>query len=193
MNRSITRLLVILLVLLVPLAAAAAKDEKVEGYAEWQKGNLIIVDGQRVRPAQKVKYKKIGSLYDIHLGWEVKAKGIRAADGTLVAREIEAKPNGTAMFESEVLQATNEIEQIWVEEGKMFEPGPGGKKQSHRGDLGVRAASRSSSRDHDASRTALHFFRLGSSSCHRDRRVERRRHGQRSHLGLRRLDRCHDR
>ena len=130
MKRSIARLLVILLVLLAPLAAAAAKDEKVEGYAEWQKGNLIIVDGQRVRPAQKVKYKKIGSLYDIHLGWEVKAKGTRAADGTLVAREIEAKPNGTAMFESEVLQATNEIEQIWVEEGKMFEPGPGGKNKA---------------------------------------------------------------
>ena len=130
MKRSIARLLVILLVLLAPLAAAAAKDEKVEGYAEWQKGNLIIVDGQRVRPAQKIKYKKIGSLYDIHLGWEVKAKGTRAADGTLVAREIEAKPNGTAMFESEVLQATNEIEQIWVEEGKMFEPGPGGKNKA---------------------------------------------------------------
>ena len=137
MNRSITRLLVILLVLLVPVAAVPvepakpAMDEKVEGYAEWQKGNLIIVDGQRVRPAQKVKYKKIGGLYDIHLGWEVKAKGTRAADGSLVAREIEAKPNGTAMFESEVLQATNEIEQIWVEEGKMFDPrDPGSQPDS---------------------------------------------------------------
>ena len=145
MNRSITRLLVILLVLLVPVAAVAVTDEKVEGYAEWQKGNLIIVDGQRVRPAQKVKYKKIGGLYDIHLGWEVKAKGTRAADGTLVAREIEAKPNGTAMFESEVLQATNEIEQVWVKEGKDVRASPGRKNQDHRGDLGVRAASRSSS------------------------------------------------
>ena len=128
MNRNISRLLALLLVLLFPLAAWA--DEKVEGYAEWQKGNLIIVDGQRVRPAEKVKYKKIASLYDIHLGWEVKAKGTRAADGTLVAREIEAKPNGNAMFESEVLQATNEVEQVWVKEGKMFEPGPRGKSKT---------------------------------------------------------------
>ncbi len=47
-----------------------------------------------------------------------------------MAREIEAKPNGNAMFESEVLQATNEVEQVWVKEGKMFEPGPGGKNKT---------------------------------------------------------------
>jgi hypothetical protein len=126
----VARIPTVLLVFLVPLAAGAVEEEKVEGYCEWQKGNLIIVDGQHVRPASNVEYKKVGRLYDIQLGYEVKAKGTRSADGTLVAREIEAKPNGNAMFESEVLEATNEVEQVWVSEGRMFEPLPDGRTKT---------------------------------------------------------------
>ena len=37
----------------------------------------------------------------IPLGYEVKAKGPRGPDGSLLAGELEAKPNGLALFEEQ--------------------------------------------------------------------------------------------
>jgi len=66
----------------------------------------------------------------IQLGYEVEARGERDASGVIIAREIKAKPNGNAMFESDVLEATNEIEQVWVGQGRMFEPGEKGSQET---------------------------------------------------------------
>src|SRR5215468_1864750 len=84
---------------------AGGGDDKAEGYAEWRHEDELVVDGQRVRPGPGLKFKGEGeakTFSTIPLGYEVKAKGQRQADGLLLAKEIEAKPNGTAMFEKEV-------------------------------------------------------------------------------------------
>lgn len=54
----------------------------------------------------------------------------RDESGIIVAREIKVKPNGNAMFESDVVEATDEIARVWVEEGRMFEPGEDGSEEA---------------------------------------------------------------
>jgi Zn-dependent protease with chaperone function len=91
----------------------AGRGEKVDGYAEWRVGACLIADAQRVCPARGFKFKGEGeasSFAAIPLGYEVRAKGRRQRDGTLVARELEAKPNGSALFEGEVRSATDQAE-----------------------------------------------------------------------------------
>jgi Zn-dependent protease with chaperone function len=109
----------------VPTTGAVGQDKiKVEGYAEFRKQDAIIVDGQVVRaaPGTVFKGKGINGLQSIPLGFEVKVEGRRGADGVILARQVEAKPNGQALFEAEVLNASAQAEQIWVENGMMFEP-----------------------------------------------------------------------
>jgi Zn-dependent protease with chaperone function len=104
------------------------KQEEVEGYAEWRGGGILIVDGQRVRPAPGSKFKgdKEAKSFDtIPLGYEVKAKGLRAADGALVAAEVQAKRNGSALFEKEVLSATNAAESSYKQAGRFYQEGNG--------------------------------------------------------------------
>src|SRR5262245_11554498 len=63
-----------------------AAEEKAEGYLEWRRGDLLIVDAQRVRPAPGCRFKgkdEATSLASIPLGYEIKAKGLRQADGLL--------------------------------------------------------------------------------------------------------------
>jgi Zn-dependent protease with chaperone function len=89
------------------------RGEKVDGYLEWRAGACVIADAQRVCPAPRLKFKGEGeakSLASVPLGYELKAKGKRQADGSLLATEIEAKPNGSAMFEGEVRSATDQAE-----------------------------------------------------------------------------------
>jgi Zn-dependent protease with chaperone function len=122
-------LVVILMALPGPIPGQG-KTEKLQGYAEWHTGGLLVVDGQRVRADQRTKFKgkTPRSLDLIPLGYEVEVKGKRQSDGTVLAESVEAKPNGTALFEPDVLAASDQIEQIWVKEGMMFEPRPDGSK-----------------------------------------------------------------
>src|SRR4030042_617702 len=62
-------------------------------------------------------------------GYERKAKGKRRSDGTLLAREVEAKPNGPAMFEGEIKSATDQAEAQAREKGRFTE-GEGKKETS---------------------------------------------------------------
>ena len=93
--------------------ADTTRGEKVDGYVEWHLGACVVADAQRVCPASGAKFKGEGeakSFASIPLGYELKAKGKRQSDGTLLAREVEAKPNGSAMFEGEVKSATDQAE-----------------------------------------------------------------------------------
>ncbi len=128
--------LVLLVVLLAGASAAGAQtketEEKAEGYAEWHVGSCYLVDGQRVCLAPTGKFKGGGdakSFASIPLGYEVKAKGTRGADGALVATEVEAKPNGGALFEGEVKSATDAAEQKYRTAGRFYEE-DGGKVAS---------------------------------------------------------------
>ncbi len=112
------------------VSLSQGKRVKLNGYAEFRHGDILIVEGQRVvvAPGAQFKAKGIASPAAIPLGYEVKVEGFRRPDGIVAARKLEAKPNGVALFEPEVLQATNTIEQEWVRQGRMFEPTEAGKE-----------------------------------------------------------------
>jgi len=111
----------------VPAADAKPAGElSLEGYAEWHEGDALLVDGQRVRLAPGGRFKGGGKAHDlasVPLGYEVKAKGRRAADGTVSAGEIEAKPNGSAMFEKRVLRLTDQAEANYRRAGRFYTSG----------------------------------------------------------------------
>jgi hypothetical protein len=123
---------------LAPPALTAQREEKLDGYAEWRKADVLIVDGQRVRVSAGARFKGGGEARDfqsIPLGYEVKVKGARAADGTLLAQEVEARPNGDALFEGELRSAFDEAEQRYRRRGRMFEEGEGGTTARDHGRL----------------------------------------------------------
>jgi Zn-dependent protease with chaperone function len=99
------------------------RGEKVDGYAEYWLGDCLVADAQRVCPAPAFKFKGGGeaqAFATIPLGYELKAKGKRRADGSLLAREVEAKPNGSAMFEGEIKSATDQAEAQARERGRFY-------------------------------------------------------------------------
>jgi Zn-dependent protease with chaperone function len=104
---------------------AGGRGDKVDGYVEWRAGGCLIADAQRVCPAPRLKLKGQGearSFDSIPLGYEFKAKGKRQRDGSLLAQEAEAKPNGSAMFEGEVRSATDQAEAQARESGRFGDP-----------------------------------------------------------------------
>jgi hypothetical protein len=122
----------LLLLVAVP-AAGQAQQEKVDGYLEWRQGSELVVDGQRVRLASSGKFKGKGEAADlasVPLGYEIKAKGTRSADGVLVAVELEAKPNNSALFEKQVKSATDQAEAEYRRAGNFFQQASGGKLQT---------------------------------------------------------------
>lgn len=134
MTRRIPVPLLFALALLLPLPAAAQKEparESLDGYAEWRRGDLLIVDGQRVRLSAAGKFKghdDVKAFAQVRLGDEVRVRGRRAADGVLIADEVEAKPNGNALFESDLKSAFDGMEQKYLAERRMYEDGENGKK-----------------------------------------------------------------
>jgi len=137
--------------MLLPAAALRAQEdtdggrgESVDGYAEWRAGSCLVADAQRVCPAPGMKFKGEGdakSFATIPLGYELKAKGKRQRDGSLLASEIEAKPNGSAMFEGTVKSATDQAEAQARQQGrfgdakspvgKLIESGPEVERVTH--------------------------------------------------------------
>ena len=102
--------------------AQASKPEKVSGYAEYKRGDTLIVDGQRVVSGPKTRAVK-----DIPFGYEVTVTGRRDASGTVIADKVDARPNGQDDTEKEIIASTDKAEQTWVEKKMMFEPADSGK------------------------------------------------------------------
>jgi Zn-dependent protease with chaperone function len=120
---------------LVPLAEAQPKpkEEKVEGYLEYRQGDVLVVDGQRIRLGSATKYKgkdDAKAVATIPMGYEVKAKGTRQSDGSLLAIEVEAKKNGAALFEGEVKSMTDQAEAEFRKAGSFFQALGDGKTQT---------------------------------------------------------------
>jgi Zn-dependent protease with chaperone function len=108
--------------------------ESLEGYAEWRKGGVLVVDGQRVVPAPGMTFKGGGDARDfasIPLGYEVKVKGERRAGGAIAAERIEARPNGRALFEGDLKTAFDQMEAQYLKAGRMFEQDDKGRTQSY--------------------------------------------------------------
>ena len=118
--------------------ALARERVKLDGYAEWRYHEVLIVEGQRVQATARTLF--VGNmlardLESIPLGSEVKVDGYRNADGSVLARKVEANRNGSAMFEGQLASAFEATENQWrrrgyvYEEngqrvGKLFEDGP---------------------------------------------------------------------
>jgi Zn-dependent protease with chaperone function len=127
------RILLVAAVLALPASRAFSNGKvEVSGYAEYRLGPALVVDGQRIVTSEQTRIEggKGRGLAGIPLGYEVKVKGSRLADGTVLASRVEAKPNGMQMFESDVVAATNEIERLWVRAGVMYSEGPRGGRQT---------------------------------------------------------------
>src|ERR1041384_976502 len=90
--------LVIALTLAAP--ALAGQQVRLDGYVEGREGGALTRDGQRVQLGSRVKLKGRGPGFAaIPLGYEAKVKGVRQPDGSVLAEEIESRPNGHGMFE----------------------------------------------------------------------------------------------
>jgi Zn-dependent protease with chaperone function len=118
---------------LVLAVAPVAGSEELEGYAEYVLDGCLAVDGQKVCPAPDLDFDGEGGAWSfptIPLGYEVKVKrGTRLADGAVLARRLEAKPNGEAMFEREVRAATDQME-ARIRRAGHFSEGEGRRARS---------------------------------------------------------------
>jgi Zn-dependent protease with chaperone function len=109
---------------------SAEEPVKLDGYAEWKRGRALVVDGQRVLAGTETKWRgKYERVEDIPLGEEVRVTGLRRDDGAVMAREIDVRPNGTALFEADVQQGTAELEGFWLRSGSAFEADARGRKK----------------------------------------------------------------
>lgn len=111
---------------LISMSGAVGAEDgprvKLDGYAEFEKNGTLIVEGQQIVADRDTKFKGDGirGLSSIPLGYEVEVEGWRQRDGHVRAKKVEAKPNGSAMYEAEVVSATNQIEKVWVDAGEMY-------------------------------------------------------------------------
>lgn len=115
----------------VPIESAQS-SVKLDGYAEWKRPGELVVDGQRVHAMPHTRWKgRFKTLDAVPLGDEVRVTGTRAADGRVLARDIDVRPNtSTALFESDVLAGTNELESMWRRSGSAFEADEKGRKKA---------------------------------------------------------------
>jgi Zn-dependent protease with chaperone function len=112
-------------------ARPAAPEETLNGYAEYRRGAVLIVDGQRVRAGAGLRFRGEGQArgFDtIPLGYEMKVHGARAPDGAVVAREVEAKPNGLGLFENDLRVSFDQAEQRYREARHFYSEGANGKR-----------------------------------------------------------------
>ena len=118
----------------VPLLLIDGRRESLDGYAEWWRNGLLIVDGQRVRLSTSGKFKAskgVRGFADIPLGYEVKVKGHRVADGVIEADEVEARENGTALFEQDLRTAFDAMEQKYLADRRLYDENDKGKRQDY--------------------------------------------------------------
>ena len=108
------------------------RRESLDGYAEWWRNGLLVVDGQRVRLGASGRFKGpkgLRSFADIPLGYEVKVKGHRVEGGVLEADEVVARENGTALFEQDLRSAFDVMERRYVADRRMYDEDDNGKRQ----------------------------------------------------------------
>ncbi len=97
-----------------------------------------MVDGQRVVPADDVEFEGKGRarrFEGIPLGYEVKVEGVRLADGTVLGRKIEAKPNGSAFSEGSIRAGADAMEAEFRRHGRVAEYDERGRELRSYGDL----------------------------------------------------------
>jgi len=119
-----------LLVLSAGFAYAADSPVKLDGYLEFRKGDYMIVDGQRVKATPSTVLKGAKTAATIPVGYAMKVKGTRDAQGTVLATSIETKANVVEGSEAQLIAGSNLAESTWVKAGKIVETDENGKEQS---------------------------------------------------------------
>ena len=99
---------------------------ELKGTAEFLKGDLLIVDGQRVRLVPETKMKGVPRGQAVPLGSEVKVSGALRSDGAIQAARIEVKPNRRDDKELELIAACNDIEAKYIDHGQALRTGKDG-------------------------------------------------------------------
>ena len=133
-DRGVAALLAVVLAVGLTVHVATLRAQEAvklsSSYAEWRRPGELVVDGQRVRVDQRTKWKgKFSRIDDIPLGFEVRVQGTRLPDGAVLAREMDVRPNGNALFEADVRQGTDELEGLWLRAGEAFEADARGNKK----------------------------------------------------------------
>ncbi len=114
------------------------KEIELSGYAEWRSDGVLLVDGQRVIPAEDARFEGKGRarrFEGIPLGYEVKVEGVRLEDGTVLGRKIEAKPNGSGLFEGSIRAGADEMEAEFRRRGRVAEYDDRGREVWSYGEL----------------------------------------------------------
>lgn len=98
------------------------RRETLRGYLEWQRGDYVVVEGQRVRwnTSTRLQLGLVPFVTSVPTGYEMVAVGRRARDGSLIAERLEAKPNTTALSEDEIVKQFDDAERMWLAEGTIF-------------------------------------------------------------------------
>ena len=107
----------------------AGQPASVKGYLDYRKDDAMLVEGQRLVATPSTKFHGAGearSPASIPLGYQVEGSGVRREDGAIALARLDAKPNGQQMFESDVKQATDQLEATWRAKGEMLMAAPDG-------------------------------------------------------------------
>ena len=113
----------------LPALSADVPVKLGSSYAEWRRPGELVVDGQRVHADQRTTWHGgFASIDAVPLGYEVRVTGARQPDGTVLAKDIDVRENGDALFERNVKEGTNQLEGLWVTNGQAFEGDRRGRK-----------------------------------------------------------------
>jgi len=97
--------------------------QKTQGPIDFVRDSIIYIDGQPVVADGATKFKGVKSLAEIKPGYWTKAEGKRRPDSVfIIATKIEARPNKLEGNEGQIIDVTNQIEKLWVDNKMMFEP-----------------------------------------------------------------------
>jgi Zn-dependent protease with chaperone function len=115
-----------------------AREIELSGYAEWRSPGVLLVDGQRVIEAEDARFEGKGRtrrFEGIPLGYEVKVEGVRLENGTVLGRKIEAKPNGSGLFEGSIRAGADAMEEEFRRRGRVAEYDDRGREVWSYGEL----------------------------------------------------------
>lgn len=136
-----TLILPVAILTLVIAHPTLAGNERLDGYADYRVGKTLVVDGQRVRINPDTDFKgdgKAKSFETIPIGYEVKVRGPRLQDGSILARSIEARPNEDTEIEGQMKRAFDQIEKQYLTAGRMRQTDDNGKVVEDLGPLSTK-------------------------------------------------------
>jgi hypothetical protein len=127
---------VVVLLCVATTTATAAPKVKLEGFAEYWLGRLLVVDGQRVQADSQTRFEgRVRSLRAIRLGYIVEVQGRRLDDGSVLAKVIEVHKNNETEVDVQLKAQFDKIEDRYRARGRMQDYDPKGNVMVDHGEL----------------------------------------------------------